>query len=202
MRELVPPVPQVMNWFYSHYVYMLCIVWRMAIGHVLLGILERGPAHGYDLKKTHDERFPSAKPLAFGQVYAALATLAKDDLVEVAETHHEGGPERTTYAITGAGIESLRAWLAATESAGPYSADELVRKTVTSLLRGTDTTAFLQRQRTTHLAVMRDLVAAQSEASTVAARIAIDYTIFHLDADLRWLETAAERVAADRTKTA
>ncbi|MCW2801703.1 MAG: putative PadR family transcriptional regulator [Aeromicrobium sp.] len=174
----------------------------MAVGHVLLGILDQGPAHGYDLKRIHDERFPSAKPLAFGQVYTTLAKLAKDDLVEVAETHQGGGPERTTYAITAAGIESLRAWLATTESAGPYPADELVRKTVTSLLRGTDTTAFLQRQRNTHLAVMRDLVAAQSEASSAAASIEIDHTIFHLDADLRWLETAAERVAADRTRTA
>jgi DNA-binding PadR family transcriptional regulator len=174
----------------------------MAIGHVLLGILERGPAHGYDLKRTHDERFPSAKPLAYGQVYAALAKLAGDGLVEVAETHQEGGPERTTYAITPAGIAMLESWLAATESAGPYAADELVRKTVTSLLRGADTRAFLQRQRATHLAVMRDLVASQAEVTTAAASIAIDHTISHLDADLRWLETAAERVAADRTRTA
>lgn len=174
----------------------------MAIGHVLLGILEQGPAHGYDLKRIHDERFPSAKPLAFGQVYATLAKLAKDDLVEVAETHQDGGPERTTYAITASGVEALRAWLAATESAGPYPADELVRKTVTSLLRGTDTAAFLRRQRKTHLAVMRDLVAAQGQASSAAASIEIDHTIFHLDADLRWLETAAERAAADRTRTA
>lgn len=174
----------------------------MAIGHVLLGILERGAAHGYDLKKTHDDRFPSAKPLAFGQVYAALARLAADGLVEVAETHQDGGPERTTYAITPAGVESLDSWLGATESAGPYPADELVRKTITSLLRGADTTSFLQRQRTTHLAVMRDLVAAQTSATNAATSIAIDHTISHLDADLRWLETAAERVAADRTRSA
>lgn len=174
----------------------------MAIGHVLLGILEQGPAHGYDLKRTHDERFPSAKPLAFGQVYAALAKLASDGLVEVAETHQEGGPERTTYAITPAGVETLDTWLAATESAGPYPADELVRKTVTSLLRGADTRAFLQRQRATHLAVMRDLVASQDEVRNAAASIAIDHSISHLDADLRWLETAAERMAADRTGTA
>jgi DNA-binding PadR family transcriptional regulator len=174
----------------------------MAIGHVLLGILERGAAHGYDLKRTHDERFPSAKPLAFGQVYAALAKLASDGLVEVAEIQQEGGPERTTYAITPAGVETLGAWLAATESAGPYPADELVRKTITSLLRGADTKAFLQRQRATHLAVMRDLVASQADVTNAAASIAIDHTISHLDADLRWLEDAAERVAADRTRSA
>ncbi|MCW2839361.1 MAG: putative PadR family transcriptional regulator [Aeromicrobium sp.] len=174
----------------------------MAIGHVLLGILERGPAHGYDLKRSHDQHFPSARPLAFGQVYAALAKLTADGLVEVAETQQGGGPERTTYAITAAGVDSLESWLGTTESAGPYPADELVRKTVTSLLRGADTVAFLQDQRATHLAVMRDLLAQQASAQNAAAAIAIDHTISHLDADLRWLETAAERVAADRTATA
>lgn len=174
----------------------------MAIGHVLLGILEQGPAHGYDLKRTHDERFPSAKPLAFGQVYAALAKLASDGLVEVAETQRGGGPERTTYAITAAGVETLETWLAATESAGPYPADELVRKTITSLLRGADTTEFLRRQRAKHLAVMRELLVSQANVTTAAASIAIDHSISHLDADLRWLETAADRVVADRTRSA
>ena len=174
----------------------------MAIGHVLLGILERGPAHGYDLKKIHDERFPSAKPLAFGQVYAALAKLASDGFVEVIETVKDGGPERTSYAVTAAGLESLRSWLDATESAGPYPADELVRKTVTSLLSSADTTGFLRRQRVEHLAAMRDLLSAQRGSADVAASIAIDHTISHLDADLRWLETAADRVAADRTRSA
>lgn len=174
----------------------------MAIGHVLLGILEQGPAHGYDVKKTHDARFPSTKPLAFGQVYAALAKLASDGLVEVAETQQDAGPERTTYAVTPQGLTHLTTWLAATETAGPYPADELVRKTVTSLLRGSDTAAFLRRQRATHLAAMRDLLDAQAAAPTAAASIAIDHTISHLDADLRWLETAAARVAANRTDRA
>ena len=46
--------------------------------------------------------FPGAKPLAYGQVYAALAKLERDGLVEIAETARDGGPERTTYALTAA----------------------------------------------------------------------------------------------------
>lgn len=169
----------------------------MGVGQVLLGILARGPAHGYDLKRAHDAQFPSSKQLAYGQVYGSLASLEKQDLVEVVETLKSGGPERITYALTPAGAEHLQAWLAETEPPGPYSADELVRKTVTALLNGTDVGGFLRRQRAAHLAAMRDLLTAQSEASDAASQIAIDHTIFHLDADLRWLETAAERVAAE-----
>ena len=170
----------------------------MSIARVLLGVLAEGPAHGYDLKREHDERFPGAKPLPYGQVYASLSRLERDGLVEVAETVREGGPEKTTYALTDAGSEALRAWLAETEPAGPYTADDLVRKTVTALRLGADAGGYLRHQRAVHLARMRELVALQSAATDIRAQVALDHAIFHLDADLKWLETAAARVTANR----
>lgn len=171
----------------------------MSIGHVLLGLLVAGPAHGYDLKRAHDERFPSSKPLAYGQVYASLARLERDGMVEVAETGQDGGPERTTYAATDAGTDALRAWLEQPEAAGPYAADDLVRKTITSLHLGADARDFLRRQREVHLQRMRELNALQRSADDADEQIAIDHSIVHLDADLRWLDTAAARMAAGQT---
>ena len=170
----------------------------MSIGYVLLGVLAAGPAHGYELKREHDQRFPSAKPLAFGQVYATLARLERDGLVEAAGSTRGGGPERTAYALTAAGEQALAAWLAEPEPAGPYPADDLVRKTVTALRTGGDATAYLERQRRTHLARMRELLDLQDDATDTSARIAVDHVISHLDADLRWLETAADRMARER----
>jgi DNA-binding PadR family transcriptional regulator len=172
----------------------------MSIGHALLGILAGGPGHGYDLKLEHDHRFPSAKPLAFGQVYATLARLERDGLVEVAETTQAGGPERTSYAITPQGHGVLSTWLDDTEPAGPYAADDLVRKTVTALRLGPDATAYLHRQRAVHLDRMRELLALQRATQDTDAHIVVDHTISHLDADLRWLETAATRVATEGAK--
>jgi len=169
----------------------------MSIAHVLLGILAGGPAHGYDLKHEHDQRFPGAKQLAYGQVYSSLGRLERDRLVEVVETSQDGGPERITYALTHAGEDALTEWLTSPEPAGPYPADDLVRKTVTALHMGHDAADFLVRQRDAHLARMRELVAVQAGAKEPEARIAIDHTIYHLDADLRWLETATARVAAE-----
>lgn len=167
----------------------------MSVSHALLGVLAEGPAHGYDLKRIHDERFPGAKPLAYGQVYAALAKLERDGLVEVAETLQDGGPERTTYAITPLGRDELDAWLATAEHAGPYPAGELVRKTVTALRLGGDTAGFLARQRAVHLAAMKHQLQLQDSTTDTAARIVIDHTVSHLDAELGWLESAAVRVA-------
>ena len=72
----------------------------MSLGMVLLGVLADGPAHGYDLKKVYDDRFPSARPLAYGQVYATLGRLERDGLVETVETAQGAGPERTVYALS------------------------------------------------------------------------------------------------------
>ena len=166
----------------------------MSVSHVLLGLLAEGPAHGYDLKRLHDNRFPGTRPLAFGQVYAALGKLERDGLVEVVETVREGGPERTSYALTDKGSEQLSTWLGATEPAGPYAADDLVRKTVTALRLGQDAAGFLVRQRQLHLAAMKDLVAVQESNGQPEARIVIDHAIEHLDADLRWLANAAARM--------
>lgn len=171
----------------------------MSVSRVLLGVLAEGPAHGYDLKHANDQRFPGAKPLAFGQVYNALARLEQDGLVEVVETVRGGGPERTTYALTDAGRQTLSAWLTTTEPAGPYAADDLVRKAVTALRLGRDAGGFLAAQRQVHLTAMRRLLDLQASTDDVAARIVIDHAVEHLDADLRWLETAAVRVDSDRT---
>jgi DNA-binding PadR family transcriptional regulator len=178
------------------------IVKLMPIGDALLGVLAEGPAHGYDLKRVYDSRFPASKPLGFGQVYATLSRLERDGLVEFAETRQEGGPERTVYALTQQGSDHLNGWLGQSEAAGPYPADDLVRKTVTALHLGADAVDFLRRQRVAHLDTMRNLVALQRETRDPGARISIDHTIYHLDADLRWLETAASRATdlrKDRT---
>jgi DNA-binding PadR family transcriptional regulator len=47
----------------------------------LLGLLEREPSHGYDLKRDYDAYFGRDKPLPFGQVYATLKRLARDGFV-------------------------------------------------------------------------------------------------------------------------
>ena len=53
----------------------------MSVPLTLLGLLEREPSHGYDLKRDYDTYFGRGKPLPFGQVYATLARLARDGKV-------------------------------------------------------------------------------------------------------------------------
>ena len=87
----------------------------MSTPHVLLGLLSRGPRHGYELKREHDVRFAQAKPLPYGQVYATLGRLLRDGLVEEGEPEAGAGPDRRVYGLTEAGQAALRAWLADVE---------------------------------------------------------------------------------------
>ncbi|CAM5307096.1 hypothetical protein SBADM41S_09698 [Streptomyces badius] len=85
---------------YTSGVYTPCRVLLTSIGHTLLGLLETGPRHGYDLKRTFDEKFGQDRPLHYGQVYSTMSRLLKNGLVEVDGVESEGGPERKRYAIT------------------------------------------------------------------------------------------------------
>jgi DNA-binding PadR family transcriptional regulator len=169
----------------------------MSLSNVVLGLLSDAPAHGYDLKRVHDARFPGSKKLPYGQIYATLARLQRDGLVEAVETGKESGPERTVYAITESGQRVLRTWLEETEPAGPYVAHDLVRKAITALHSDAGAEEFLRRQRSVHLAAMRAATQELLAAEEIGPRIALDHTLVHLDADLRWLDSARARVAAE-----
>jgi DNA-binding PadR family transcriptional regulator len=174
----------------------------VSTAHVLLGLLARGSRHGYDLKREHDARLPRARPLAFGQVYATLGRLVRDELITEAGQDQDGGPERTSFALTPRGRAELETWLDTVEQPAPFVQSTLFAKVVVALLVHDDATGarrYLSAQRAAHLARMRELTAAKSDRRTpVADVVAADYAIAHLDADLRWMRTTAERVESLR----
>ncbi len=153
----------------------------VATPEVVLAVLQRAPAHGYNVKHAHDAWFPDARPLAFGQVYATLARLERDGLLEVMEMCSGGGPERTVYQITPAGKRRLAAWLEEPASASDAYSNEIVRKAVAALHTGQDPAEFLARQRTAHLRRIRELTA-DTPDNDAPARLARDHLVAHLDA--------------------
>ena len=66
----------------------------------LLGLLDREPSHGYDLKRDYDAYFGRGRPLPFGQVYATLARLARDGKAVAGDAEPGAGPDRKRYTIT------------------------------------------------------------------------------------------------------
>jgi DNA-binding PadR family transcriptional regulator len=165
----------------------------MSTAFTLLGLLESEPSHGYELKRAFDQRFGSDKPLPFGQVYATLGRLERDGRAVVVGTEAGEGPERKRYAITDQGVTDLDRWLAEAEVPEPHLQTILFSKVVLSLLSGRDAHRLLDTQRAAHLARMRELTELRRTAPLSQALLA-DYALFHLEADLRWLELTAARL--------
>jgi DNA-binding PadR family transcriptional regulator len=158
----------------------------MSTRHILLGLLATGPSHGYDLKRRHDERFPQARPLAYGQVYTTLQRLVRDGLAEVEGTDSDGGPERTVYHVTEAGARELSGWAAQIAPPAPFVTNEIFAKVVVAILSGGDPAAYLRAQRAAHMRRMRELTAVKSDpGSDLATVLSADFALNHLDADLR-----------------
>ncbi|MTE20799.1 PadR family transcriptional regulator [Streptomyces sp. TRM43335] len=165
----------------------------MSIGHTLLGLLETGPRHGYDLKRAFDERFGHDRPLHYGQVYSTMSRLLKNGLVEVEGVEPGEGPERKRYAITDAGITDVADWLGRPEKPEPYLQSTLYTKVVLALLTERDAAELLDVQRTEHLRLMRELTQ-RKRSGDFTDQLICDHALFHLEADLRWLELTAARL--------
>jgi DNA-binding PadR family transcriptional regulator len=165
----------------------------MSVNQSVLGLLEQQPRHGYDLKRAYDERFGRDRPLQYGQVYSTLARLLKRGFVEVDGVEPGDGPERKRYAITDAGVADIERWLAEPEPPEPYLQSTLYAKVALALLSGRGAHQVLDAQRAEHLRAMRELTRRKASGD-IADQLVCDHALFHLEADLRWLELTAARL--------
>jgi DNA-binding PadR family transcriptional regulator len=161
----------------------------------LLGLLEREPSHGYDLKRDYDAFFGRGKPLPFGQVYSTLGRLARDGKVVPGESEPGSGPDRKRYAITDAGRIEVEAWLTEPVEPEPHLQTVLFAKVVLALMLGRPAEHYLDTQRAAHLQRMRELTDIKRKGSLVDMLLA-DHGLFHLEADLRWIDMTSARLNA------
>ena len=169
----------------------------MSVPLTLLGLLEREPSHGYDLKRSYDTHFGRGRPLPFGQLYATLGRLARDGKVVVGEAEPGAGPDRKRYVITDEGATEFESWLAEPVEAEPHLQTVLFAKVVLALMLERDAQAYLDAQRAAHLQRMRELTEVKRSGGLVDALLA-DHGLFHLEADLRWIDLTAARLDALR----
>ena len=180
-------------WMYTLSVYSWCMVASVTVPLTLLGLLEREPSHGYDLKRDYDAYFGRGKPLPFGQVYATLRRLARDGKVTGGDAEPGAGPDRKRYAITPMGSSDLDAWLTQPIEPEPHLQTVLFSKVVLALMLGRPADAYLDAQRAAHVQRMRELTEVKRTGSLMDALLA-DHGLFHLEADLRWIDVTAARL--------
>jgi DNA-binding PadR family transcriptional regulator len=165
----------------------------MSVPLTLLGLLERGPSHGYDLKRDYDAYFGRGRQLRYSQVYATLSRLARDGKATPGAVEQGAGPERRRYVITQAGIADVEQWLAEPVPPEPDLQSELFAKVMLALMLGRPADRYLDLQRAAHLQRMRELTELKHDSDPVGVLLA-DHALFRLEADLRWIDHTTARL--------
>jgi DNA-binding PadR family transcriptional regulator len=165
----------------------------MSVPLTLLGLLERAPSHGYDLKRDYDTFFGRGKQLPFGQVYATLGRLARDGKVAAGEVEPGDGPDRRRYVITDTGRGEVDTWLADPVKPEPHLQTALFAKVTLALMLGKPAEKYLDTQRAAHIRRMQELTELKRTGPLVDVLLA-DHALFHLEADLRWIDLTSARL--------
>jgi DNA-binding PadR family transcriptional regulator len=81
--------------------------------YALLGFLNEGPCHGYELHKrlTDPEGIGMIWGVKIANMYAQLEKLARKGLIHGEIQEHEQRPARTEYSLTPAGKDEFQRWL-------------------------------------------------------------------------------------------
>ena len=76
----------------------------MSVKLAILGMLKKGPVHGYELKSSIEKEMGDWTSIAFGSIYFALKKLTENNFVEQLDKMQFGNrPSRIIYKITDKG---------------------------------------------------------------------------------------------------
>lgn len=83
----------------------------MSIKYVILGLLSRKPATGYELKKVIEGSPVMLCSSNNSQIYKTLGQLLSEGLVTVEASQQEASHYKKVYTITGDGLTGLKDWV-------------------------------------------------------------------------------------------
>jgi DNA-binding PadR family transcriptional regulator len=162
---------------------------------VVLAMLAKEPAHGYQLRARLQQALgPAGDAMNPGQIYVALARLEKADLVTGERSAGlPDRPDRKVYALTADGQQRVTAWIADVSWPGPGLAEFHLKLIAAAAARLADPLAIIDAQRRELLRRLRDAQrAAMAEPEDSGAALLLEGIVLRLQADLHWLE-ACER---------
>lgn len=97
--------------------------------------------------------------------------------------------------ITDSGVTQVEAWLVEPVAPEQHLQTVLFTKVVLALLLERDAQAYLDTQRAAHMYRMRELTEMRRTGELVD-RLLADHGLFHLEADLRWIDMTVARLGA------
>ena len=166
----------------------------MSLHHLLLALLSRAPATGWDLKARLEAEPALGWHAELAQIYPGLRRLLRAGFVVARRRRSARGPARREYRITAAGMRELRTWLAEPPTL-PRAKDPALARL-----------AFLERrppeERRAFLIAWRDLVAEAHRQAGPGTSAALRRFRALLETEMAWADAEAAMILSRRTSTA
>jgi len=163
----------------------------VSIRHFILGLLNRQPMSGYDIKRFLKGLSWLIDSPSFGSLYPALHALLEDDLVTVEVVSRQNKPPRKIYSITEAGGQVLGEWMDRPIASGVSLKAFLMRLILAGNLSHDGLVAHLEQRRTqvaAHQAALDQTATVMDEGMDLGERLALDYGLAVAAAELAWLD--------------
>jgi DNA-binding PadR family transcriptional regulator len=164
-------------------------------GCFVLGLLDRRPMSGYDVKRLLERLKGLLGGSSFGKIYPTLHGLLKEGRVTMDVLTREDRPPKKVYTITQEGRRVLREWLE-----GPVPAHlsqrALMMRLVLARDAGSKWLIACVHQRRTQVVMHRDALKelkSQPEQADAGWQMALDYGLAVADAELGWLSRALDQ---------
>jgi PadR family transcriptional regulator AphA len=170
----------------------------VSIRHFILGLLNRQPMSGYDIKRFLKSLSWLIDSPSFGSLYPALHALLENGLVTVEVVARQDKPPRKIYSITDAGRRVLQEWIDRPVAPGVSLKAFLMRLILASNLSRAGLVAHLQQRRTQVAAHQLDLeqtARVMDDGIDLGERLALEYGLAVATAELTWLDRALDQLS-------
>jgi DNA-binding PadR family transcriptional regulator len=163
----------------------------------LLGLLARGPLHGYELKAAFETEIVPRSTLNFGQVYSSLDRLEREGLVAHEVVSQEERPDKKVFHLTDAGVRELGEWLASPSGLSLDLRNETFLKlAVARRLPDGDPLAVVAVERREAFSRLHEVTEARfqtgQQEGSLELGLLLDLAALRLEAFLLWLERCEE----------
>ncbi len=178
----------------------------------LLGVLESGPQHGYELRKRLKSQYGTLANVSFGSIYPALSRLERAGAVETVDappsivltpptgslsgeraamrarrrSGTRGRRSRKVYRITPTGRQLFLALL--TETTTDDARSFLLRLSLARHMDRTTRVDLLERRRLQLVAQRTEILADEDPALDLYARSVVEHLVGGIDRDITWLD--------------
>jgi DNA-binding PadR family transcriptional regulator len=160
--------------------------------HFVLGLLDRRPRSGYDIKCLFERLNWLIGNSSFGSIYSTLHALLEDDLVSVRVVQNPDKPSKKIYSINEKGRRTLRHWFQQPATPKDSLRSFAMHLLLASSLTNDRLTAHL-RQRHVQVAAHRttlEKVLGKPGETDAGKRLVCEYGLAMANAELDWLDSA------------